>query len=442
MRPKVEAELDKLEKEGILSKVDHSEWATPIVPVVKRDNTVRICGDFKATLNPVLKVDQYPLPRIEDIFASLAGGQTFSKIDLTQAYLQMAVADDCRKYLTINTHRGLYRYNRLAFGVASAPAVWQRAIDQVLQGIPNVQCILDDMILTGKNDLEHLETLEKVLERLQKYGLRANFQKCAFLTEQRLTYCGHEIDKHGLHKTKDKIDAILSAPTPTNQTQLRSFQGMVVYYSRFLPNLSAIMHPLNRLLEKSVQWEWSAACQQAYTAVKQLVASERVLTHYDASLPIRLACDASPYGLGSVMSHVTPDGVERPVAFISRSLTSAERNYAQIDKEALCLYWATKKFFAYLYGRHFTLVTDHQPLVSIFHPNKSLPAMTAARLQRYAVFLSGLDYINVKNTVLCNLTVRMTHLKLQICFRGNITLIFAVLLLSLLILLISAWNTM
>ena len=157
MRPKVEAELDKLEKEGILSKVDHSEWATPIVPVVKRDNTVRICGDFKATLNPVLKVDQYPLPRIEDIFASLAGGQTFSKIDLTQAYLQMAVADDCRKYLTINTHRGLYRYNRLVFGVASAPAVWQRAIDQVLQGIPNVQCILDDMILTGKNDLEHDE---------------------------------------------------------------------------------------------------------------------------------------------------------------------------------------------------------------------------------------------------------------------------------------------
>lgn len=126
--------------------------------------------------------------------------------------------------------------------------------------------------------------------------------------------------------------------------------------------------------------------------VKQLVASDKVLVHYDPALPIRLACDASPYGLGAVLSHITADGVERPIAFVSRTLTTTERNYAQIDKEALGLYWATKKFFSYLYGRHFTLVTDHQPLVSIFHPTKAFPAMTAARLQRYAMFLAGLDY--------------------------------------------------
>jgi hypothetical protein len=391
LKAKVEAELDQLEQEGVLCKVDHSEWATPIVPVVKRDNTVRICGDFKTTLNPRLRVDQYPLPRIEDIFASLARGQMFSKIDLKQAYLQMSVQEDCRKYLTINTHRGLYRYNRLVFGIASAPAIWQRAIEQVLQGISNVQCILDDMIITGRNDEEHIDTLCKVLERLQKYGLRVNLKKCAFFQE-RIVFCGHEIDRHGLHKTKDKVDAILQAPRPTNQSQLRSFNGLVNYYAKFLPNLSTIMRPLNRLLEKGMQWVWSCECEEAFGRVKQLVASDKVLVHYDPTLPIRLACDASPYGLGAVLSHITTDGIERPIAFVSRSLTATERNYAQIDKEALGLYWATKKFYAYLYGRHFTLITDHQPLVSIFHPTKAFPAMTAARLQRYAMFLSGLDY--------------------------------------------------
>ena len=147
---------------------------TYIVPVVKRNQTVRICGDFKTTVNPVLKVDQYPLPRIEDIFASLAGGQKFSKLDLRQAYLQCEVEEESRKLSTINTHRGLYTYNRLVFGIASAPAIWQRAIDQVLQGVPNVQCILDDMIITGKNDQDHLKTLETVFEILKCFGLRVN----------------------------------------------------------------------------------------------------------------------------------------------------------------------------------------------------------------------------------------------------------------------------
>ena len=134
LKEKVEQEL---EKEGIIQKVDHSDWATPIVPVPKGNNSVRICGDYKTTVNPQLKVDQYPLPRIDDIFASLAGGQRFSKTDLRQAYHQLELDDNSKSYLTINTHKGLYKYNRLVFGIASSPAIWQRIIDQVLDGIPN-----------------------------------------------------------------------------------------------------------------------------------------------------------------------------------------------------------------------------------------------------------------------------------------------------------------
>ena len=391
LKAKIEAELDELERAGILTKITHSEWATPIVPVVKPNQSVRICGDFKTTINPVLKVDQYPLPRIDDLFASLAGGQKFSKLDLRQAYLQCEVEEDSRKYLAINTSKGLYVYNRLVFGVTSAPAIWQRSMDQVLQGIPNVQCLLDDMIIKGKSDSEHLKTLETVFQRLCDFGLRVNLEKCDFF-ENRVTFCGHEIDSFGLHKTKDKIDAIITAPRPQNLQQLRSMSGLIRYYDRFSKNIASILIPLNRLLGNNIRWAWTADCEEAWNRAKRLIASDLVLVHYDPQLPLRLACDASPYGLGTVLSHVMPDGTEKPIFFGSRSLTSAEKNFAQVHREALALYWGVKQFFPYLFARHFTLVTNHAPLLTIFHPQKGIPAMTAARLQQYALFLSGFNY--------------------------------------------------
>ena len=174
MKPKAEVELKRLEKKGILPKVKFSDWATPIVPVAKSNGTVRICGDQKTTVNPQLQTEEYPLPRIDDIFAKLTGGQKFTKIDLRQAYHQMEVEEESQEYLTINTHQGLYRYNRLVFGITSAPAIWQRSMDQILEGVEGTSCILDDMIITGKDDKEHLENLEEVLKRLQANGLRTN----------------------------------------------------------------------------------------------------------------------------------------------------------------------------------------------------------------------------------------------------------------------------
>ncbi|XP_030586939.1 uncharacterized protein K02A2.6-like [Archocentrus centrarchus] len=401
VRPKVEAELQHLEEQGILTKVEWSDWATPIVSVSKKaSDSVRICGDFKVSVNPVLRIDQYPLPRIEDIFTAVAGGKHFSKIDLAQAYLQMEVEETSKKYLVINTHKGLYQYNRLVFGIASAPAVWQRAMDQVLQGIPGTQCFLDDIIVTGVDEETHLANLAAVLARLEKYGLRANKNKCEFFQDA-IEYCGHKIDRHGLHKTKDKVDAVLKAPEPKNVSQLRSFLGLINYYHKFLPNLSTVLHPLHLLLQQNVKWKWTKECEEAFNGAKQLITSEEVLTHFDPNLPLRLACDASPYGIGAVLSHKMPDGLERPIAFASRSLNAAERNYAQIDREALSLVWGVKKFNQYLYGRHFTLITDHRPLVSIFNPQKSIPTMAAARLQRWALFLGAHTYtIEFKGTKL------------------------------------------
>ncbi|XP_033740319.1 uncharacterized protein K02A2.6-like [Pecten maximus] len=398
IKPKVEEEIDRLVKVGVLTKVNYSDWGTPIVPVIKKDGSVRLCGDFKVTLNPVLEVDQYPLPRATDIFASLAGGQKYSKLDLQHAYLQMEVDESSRDLLTINTEKGLYQFNRLVYGVASAPAVWQRAMDTVLQGLKGVRCIIDDMLITGRSDEEHLQNLEAVMDCLDKYGLRLRKDKCEFFKDQ-VSFCGHNIDAEGLHKSENKVKAVLEAPEPMDVSQLRAFLGLVNYYGRFLPNLSTVLHPLHRLLDKGKTWEWNHKCKEAFDKVKRLVTSQEVLTHYDPKKPLRLACDTSPVGLGAVLSHETENGGERPIAYASRTLSAAEKNYSQIDKEALGLIWGVKHFYNYVFGRKFTLITDHKPLVSIFSPEKGIPGTTAARMQRYALSLSGLTYdIEYKST--------------------------------------------
>ena len=160
MRIIVEHELDRLVSDGILETVQLADWASPIVPVLKADgHSVRICGDFKL-LNQACKLDKYPLPKIEDLFVRVAGGKAFTKLDLSQAYQQVSLAEESRKYVVINTHRGLFRYNGMPFGVSSAPGVFQRVMENLLKDIPKVVVYLDDILITSKTESEHLATLE------------------------------------------------------------------------------------------------------------------------------------------------------------------------------------------------------------------------------------------------------------------------------------------
>ena len=384
-------ELDRLENEGILEKVTHSDWATPIVAVPKKDGTYRICGDYRLTVNPVMAIEQYPLPRPEDLFATLSGGTVFTKLDLSQAYLQYQLDETSTKLTTINTHQGLYRYRRLPFGVASAPALFQKLMDTVLQGKQGVICYIDDILISSSEVAEHLSTLDSVLDCLQQHGFRLRKDKCRFLMPS-VEYLGHIVDASGIRATPEKVDAILQAPPPTNTTELRAFLGLVNYYGKFVSNLATLLRPLNDLLKSDTKWVWSQECAQAFTETKEKLVSAPVLTHYNPDLPINLATDASAYGVGAVISHVCSDGMERPIAFASRSLTDSERNYAQIEKEALSLVFGVKRFHQFLYGRKFSLITDHKPLTAIFGPKKGIPALAAARLQRWAVLLSAYDY--------------------------------------------------
>ena len=220
----VNEQLEKMEAEGVISAVKFAEWAAPIVPVLKDGGArVRICGDYKQTVNQAARIEQYALPRIEDLFAELAGGVTFSKLDLSQAYSQIPLDKESRKLTTINTLKGLYEFNRLPFGISSAPAIFQRIMDGLLKGIPGVCTYLDDILITGRNQEEHAVHLEEVLKWLSQAGLRLRRDQCVFNASS-VVYLGHRIDCEGLHPTGEKIEALKHAPRPRDRSELEFFR--------------------------------------------------------------------------------------------------------------------------------------------------------------------------------------------------------------------------
>ena len=388
---KIEVELERLQKEGIIEPVPFSEWAAPIVPVMKQDGTVRICGDYKLTVNKVSKTDSYPIPRIEDLFARVAGGQKFTKLDIAHAYQQIPLQEESKMYVTINTHKGLFRYNRLPFGVSSAPAIFQRAMETLLKDIPGTVVYIDDILVTGKDDKDHVKNLDAVMTRLEAEGFTLKKSKCEFLLP-RVEYLAHTITASGLQPSRRKTEAITNAPAPQNISQLRSFLGMINYYGKFLKNLSCQLAPLYNLLKKQSDWKWGVVEAKAFELVKKQLAEAPVLQHYDPTKAVSLSTDASPYGVGAVLCHVLADGTEKPIAYASRTLNAVERKYSQLDKEAMAIVFGVKRFHQYLYGRQFAIVSDHKPLQYLLSESRGVPVMASARLQRWALILGAYQY--------------------------------------------------
>ena len=324
MKEKVNKELDRLVEEKIIEPVQYSMWAAPIVPVLKPDGSVRICGDYCLTVNQAEVIDKYPIPKIEDLYAKLSGGKTFTKLDMSQAYLQLPLDEESKDLTTVNTQKGLFRYTRLPFGISSSPAIFQRTMDNVLQGLTNVVVYLDDILITGNTEEEHLDNLEKVLQRLKSAGLRLKENKCVF-QEKIVKYLGYKIDATGLHPTEEKIKAIIIAKTPTNITELKSYLGLLNYCGKFLPNLSTTLQPLYELLRKDKKWNWTEKQEKCFQSSKKLLQSNKLLVHFDPNKELVLACDASPYGIGAVLSHIMEDGTEKPIAFASRTLSDSKK---------------------------------------------------------------------------------------------------------------------
>lgn len=392
LKTKVEEEIKRLLQNKIISPVKYAEWAAPVVPILKPDGSIRLCGDYKLTVNRVSTLEQYPIPRVEDLFARLDGGKQFTKLDMSHAYQQIVMDDNSKKYLTVNTHKGLFTYNRLPFGVSSAPAIFQRTMEGLLQDIPGVVVYLDDILVTGVTQESHLKTLDEVLVRLKEAGLRLKRGKCTFLADE-VEYLGHKVDAQGLHPTEIKVKAIEEAPEPRNITELKAYLGLLNYYNKFLPNLATLLAPLHLLLKKDVQWMWKKLQQKAFKESKALLRKANVLVHYSSDAELILACDASPYGVGAVLSQRRKgESVEKPLGFMSRTLTPAEKRYSQLDKEGLAVIFGIQRFHRYLYGRSFTILTDHKPLINLFNEAKAIPQMGSPRVQRWAVMLQAYQY--------------------------------------------------
>lgn len=390
IKGKVENEIGRLVENKIIVPVEYSEWGTPVVPILKDKGAIRLCGDFKVTLNKYLCVDHFPLPRIEWVFEILRGGAQFTKLDLREAYQQLPLDEESQKYVVISTHLGLFKYLRLPYGISTGPGSFQRKMQQLLLGIEGVVVFIDDILITAHEFNEHLARLHEVLRRLDDAGLRIKFEKCQFLQPE-VKYLGFKIDKKGIYPLQDKLESVRKAPRPQDVSQLRSFIGSINYYGRFIENLAVKLHPLYNCLEKG-KFEWTSKCEEAFNNIKRELTSEKVLIHFDPEKPIIVTTDASPYGISAVLSHRTDEEIDRPVCFASRTLTACEKNYSQLDKEGLAIIFGIKKFFEFLYGFEFTLQTDNLAIARILDANRQIPEIAAARLQRWAVFLSTFRY--------------------------------------------------
>ncbi|XP_041565902.1 uncharacterized protein K02A2.6-like [Drosophila elegans] len=356
---KFKAEADRLTQAGIWKPVKFSNWASPIVLAPKPGGDIRICGDFKQAVNAQIDVEQYPLPTKEALFHIIRHGKQFSKIDLKDAYLQMELDEASKEIMVVNTPLGLFQYQRLPYGIASAPAIFQRYLEQLLKGIEGCGNYLDDIIISAPTSEEHLNRIDRVLRTLQENGIRCKRQKCFFFKDE-IEYLGRRISANGILPDSSGLEALAA--------------------------------PLNQLRRKDVAFFFGPQQQQAFTALKSHIINATQLAHFDEKLPLVLATDASSFGIGVVLSHLQPDGGERPIVFASKTLDKHQVKYSQIEKEGLSIIFGVKRFHQYLYGRKFILITDHKPLVTIFNPGKHLPLMTSNRLQRWAIILMAYNF--------------------------------------------------
>lgn len=391
IKARVEKEIDRLKAEGVLRPVSYSQWATPVVPIVKKSGEIRLCGDYRSTVNQATESDTYPMPTANEVFAIIAGGRYFTTLDLERAYTQVIVDEDTAKLLTLNTSKGLYTVHRLAFGVKACPGIFQRLMTALLAGIPGVAVLIDDIIISGHTRADMCQRLDAVLERIKKAGLRLNANKCKVAREC-VEFLGFVIDADGIHPAPSKVESILKTPEPQNIRELQAFLGLYNFYERFIQHKATILEPLHRLLDKSHKWQWTEREQESFDTAKHILSSDVTLVHYDLNKPLVLTCDSSEYGVGAVLAHVMQDGQERPVAMSSRTLHAHERKYSQLDKEATAILFGIQKFHNYLMGRHFSIVTDHKPLVSLFDPQKPIPNILSPRLTRIAIVLTSHSY--------------------------------------------------
>ena len=385
LEEKVKNELDRLESLGVISPITGGvENCSPVVWVRKPNDELRCCADFKVHVNDKIKTDSYPLPKIETIFAKLKNAKVFAKIDLRSAYWQIELDEKAKDLSIINTTKGLYRMNRLTMGMKNAASIFQKVMEGVLSDIKGILIYQDDIAIFAEN-MESLEKrLKAVKTRLREKNITINEEKSVEYCES-LTFLGFKISAKGIEPDNRLVNKIQDIKVPTTCKEVAQFLGLINYFGRFIPNFSSKIAPLNEIRRMNT-FQWTAKCMQSFESLKKEISSHPVVQPYSLQKEATLTTDSSKSTLGAVL---TQEG--HPVIFVSRCLSKAEQNYANIEREALAVVWATMRLKQFLMGRHFKIQTDHQPLVKLFgrHP---IPTGTSARICKWALDLMSYDY--------------------------------------------------
>ena len=374
--------FQELEELGICQKAS-SPWSSPLHVVVKKDGSLRPCGDYRR-LNMVTEPDHYPLPNMADITSFLHGSKIFSTLDLLKGYYQVPMNPEDVPKTAITTPFGTFTFNFSCFGLRNAGATFQRMMDDLLGDLPFCVAYIDDILIFSASPAEHLSHLRAVLDRLQTAGLVLRHDKCVFGAKE-VDFLGHRISSKGVLPLPSKVSAVASFPVPSSVKSLQQFVGMVNYYHRFVPRIASTMAPLYDVLKgKPKSLVWGPPQEAAFQAAKQALSSATYLKFPAPGALLTLSTDASDVAVGGVLEQVF-HGTPQPIAFFSRKLSSAESRYSTFDRELLAVYASVRHFRHFLQGASFTIQTDHLPLVHAF-TKKSDPI--SARQQRHLSVIS------------------------------------------------------
>ena len=382
IRPKLKKEIDRLQKLGVITPVtEPTPWVSQLITTTKRDGSPRVCIDPKY-LNKALMRERYPIPLLDDVLHNLSESRVFTKVDLRDGYWHVQLDEESSKLTTFQTCFGRYRWLRLPQGLSVSSEIFQRKVLELFGHLDGVVAIHDDIIIHGPDKETHDKNLAKFLNICKEHNVSLKKEKIR-LAQPSITFMGHIISDTGIATDPEKVKAITHFPTPKNVTEVRRFIGMIQFVARYIPHLTNLLHPLLNLTKKDVLFTWSESQEKAFGDIKQCIINSPQLAIYDQNKPLTIENDASDYGLGST---IMQEG--RPLGFASRTLTPAEQNYAQIEKEALAITFGMSRFHHWTFGRETTVITDHQPLIPIF--NKPL-AKAPRRLQHMLLKLQTYD---------------------------------------------------